>query len=245
MVRLNCKETYKTSKYILLKTGMWPKVTTTKCELLSFAFTLISDAFLLSFSAFNIINEIRTKNFIKLLNWLTSLLIPAANYTAKGYTLIVNKKCFYEIVNDIENETFNSHSEKLNRHIQLICNISQILLRYFAFALGIYLAVRSFLPIVVDVGMIIPPPFDMGEYDILYRIFHFFATVNICVNTAGFDVLFLTLMAVCVAQLHILEDRLRRLYEDALECSGSTGNINEIVETTLRECVILHNTIYR
>ncbi|GJQ66210.1 hypothetical protein Trydic_g4268 [Trypoxylus dichotomus] len=116
---------------------------------------------------------------------------------------------------------------------------------YFIVSLTAYILIGSFLPLLVDISLSIPAPFDTGKYDIIYKVAHFFATGYLAFNTLGLDMLFLTLLSICVAQLNILQERLSKVLEDARkECKSNTKLTLE-VHSILRDIVILHETINR
>ncbi|GJQ66211.1 hypothetical protein Trydic_g4269 [Trypoxylus dichotomus] len=151
---------------------------------------------------------------------MTCILIPMVNYWAKSFTLMVNKRCFQSILLDLGSNTLNAHSEILNEHIQFIYRTSRLLL-----------------------SLTIPAPFETGKYDIIYKIGHFFATGYLAFNTIGFDILFLTLLSLCVAQLNILEERLSNGLDDAEDSCEDRNRLGLEIHTILREIVILHETV--
>lgn len=165
------------------------------------------------------------------------------NYSAKSWTLLSNKQCFFSILMDLESGIFNKHSEKLNEHIKFIYRVSRIIYRYFVLALFAYLLVGSFLPIIINIGLIIPSPFEDGPFDIYYRMYHFFATAYMAFNTVGFDVLYLTLISLCVAQLDILKERLSNVFQEVKLSYDEDGVGKKTPQQILKECVMLHQLI--
>ncbi|GJQ66207.1 hypothetical protein Trydic_g4265 [Trypoxylus dichotomus] len=65
--------------------------------------------------------------------------------------------------------------------------------------------------------MIIPTPFEMGKYDVIYKAMHVVMCVYLGLNSTSFDVLYMTLLGICIAQLYILEEMLMHVYEEARE----------------------------
>ncbi|KAK9730331.1 hypothetical protein QE152_g15297 [Popillia japonica] len=118
-----------------------------------------------------------------------------------------------------------------------------MLLVYFTMALTAYMIIGSFLPMFVNISLIIPAPFNFGDYDIIYQFAHFFATGYMAFNTLGLDMLYLTLLSLCVAQLNILGGRLTTVLEDAMQnCNNKEAIVLE-TSNILREIVILHDRI--
>lgn len=244
MVKMNCVKTFENSKWILSKSGLWTIQEITKCTVLKLIFNFLFDVVVSTIICCNIVNAIKSKN-IKLLNRMICMLISITNYIGKSSTLMVNKKCFESILLDLGSHIFNAHSEVLHEHIQFIYRRSRLFLRYFVMALTAYVTVGSFLPMVLNIGLMIPAPFDTGRFDFLYKIAHFFSTGYICFNTVGFDLLYLTLLSLCVAQLNILEARLQNVLEDATESYSSQKQIDLVVKDILQDIIILHEKINR
>lgn len=242
MTRIRCVELLDDTKWMLAKSGLWPIRRITICEVLKFIFSFLADAFLFIFASYNTVIAIKTGD-IDLINLMICVLIPAANYTAKGYTIIMNKRCLEDILADLESDAFNTHSLQLNKYLQLIHNTTKTFLKYFILTLTLYMSVRSILPMIVNVEMIVPAPVDMGNFDILYKIAHLFATASASFNTVAFDVLYLSLMSLCIAQLNILQEKLKGIFETVEESRRETENISRLVLRIVKECVILHETI--
>ncbi|KAK9718502.1 7tm Odorant receptor [Popillia japonica] len=124
-----------------------------------------------------------------------------------------------------------------------------MLYRYFSIAMMAFLAMFSVLPAIVDIGiMMIPASFNIGKYDKPYRIWHMFYTCFIAYNSAAYDTLYMTLIYFGAAQINILEERLKNLYEDTIKISSGFqySKTQECVSRKiLRECIVLHNLINR
>lgn len=241
MTKIYCAETFEKPKWILLKSGLWPMLKNTFTDTAKLIVNFLFDLSIFVIVIYNIVRAFRATD-MKLLNKSTCILIPMINYSAKSWTLFSNKKCFYSILADTESEIFNKHSAKLNEHVQLIYRISKILFRYFALALCAYISVGSFLPIITNIGLIIPSPFEGGRFDILYRIYHFFATLYMSFNTVGYDVLYLTFMSLCVAQLDILKERLENVSQET-HLYGTSIDVKMRTRYILKECAALHEMI--
>lgn len=250
MVHVNCSEPLRKPMWILKTAGLWPLGTITKFVALKYLGNVIYDIVFLYIVLHNIVNAVVSKN-INLLNWMTCVFMPLINYYAKNITLFANKRYLISILDDINGDAFNRHSDKLNRHIQSILRISNIIIRYFAFVLTSFISAFGLLPFVTNTRPLIPAPFDVGKYENLYNIAHLFACIFIGTASTGLDVFFMSLMTLCAAQLDILEEMLRDIWDDANETFRNPllkkrfDTIHDVVQQTLTECVILHETINR
>lgn len=249
-VRINCFQPLRKPMWLLKVSGLWPLVIVTKLIGLQYLCNFIFDVLILYIVLHNIVNAVLAKN-INLLNWMTCVLMPLINYYAKAITLFVNKRCLISILDDITGDMFNHHSQKLNKHIQFIFRISNIMIRYFAVVLTSFISIFGVLPIVTNIRPIIPAPFDLGKYAVLYNIGHLFAVIFMGAISTAFDVFFMSLMALCGAQLDILEERLMNIWVDANEAfenpllKQQSATVHDVVQRTLKECIILHETINR
>lgn len=241
MTKIRCTEPLELPKWILLTSGLWPVLNVTFAGIVKLLFNFMFDLSIFAIVISNIIRAIRAQD-MKLLNKSTCILVPMTNYTAKTLTLFWNRESFYSILAITESELFNKHSEKLNKHIQFIYRISKILVRYFVFAMAAYISVGSFLPIITNIGLIIPSPFQGRKLDVSYRIYHFFATMYLAFNTVGFDILYLTCMSLCGAQLDILKERLENVSQVTYSYEMNT-NAKWRAQYILKECAILHEMI--
>ncbi|GJQ66183.1 hypothetical protein Trydic_g4243 [Trypoxylus dichotomus] len=176
---------------------------------------------------------------------MVCILIPEINLTVKGLILLKNKKCFVSILEDLNSDTFNIRNKKLNKHIQLVHKVSRLILRYFTLIMSTFLLIASVLPLMTNMKMLIPNPIESGRFEFIYRITHLLFTTYMAINSASLDVLYASLIGLCVAQLNILDARLENLFKGANE-RQLTKNFNDkhtIIGKRLRECIILHETI--
>ncbi|KAK9718562.1 hypothetical protein QE152_g23152 [Popillia japonica] len=94
--------------------------------------------------------------------------------------------------------------------------------------------------------LMIPAPFNTGNYDVIYKIAHLLATSYVGLTSASIDVFYMALIAVCRAQLNILQERLMNVTEDAQAiCMNNPESYEAIIENILKECIILHEAINR
>lgn len=242
MINVRCVQTLEKPVWILSTSGFWPTRKITTSQGIKLALNFIFDLALFGIIIQNIANAL-TFNDIKLLNKMICLLIPMGNYTAKSYTLILNRTCLFSLITDLESTSFNNHSEKLNENISYIHRICSLILKYFLIVLVAYLLTGGILPMIMDIGTILPASFDTGKYDLLYKIAHLFAMCYLAFNTVGLDILYLALLSICIAQLTILEKRLANILENAEEVCTTQYSINKEVARILRECIVLHGTI--
>ncbi|KAK9708266.1 hypothetical protein QE152_g27316 [Popillia japonica] len=107
--------------------------------------------------------------------------------------------------------------------------------------------INSILPFFTNMPVMIPASFNTGEYDVIYKLAHLFATAYFSINSASIDALYLSLIALCTAQLQILERKLINVLEDAEAISENFHgkNLNTAAEDILKECIVLHDTINR
>lgn len=250
MKLVSCTAPLQKPRWLLEKSGLWPMECVTTYTIFKYFLNFFFDAIVLAIVLHNIVNAIDTQN-INLLNWMTCVLLPLLNYYAKAVTLFVNRHQLRSILNDLACDTFNKHSEKLNRHVQSIYKISNLMIRYFAFVLTTFISIFGVLPILTNIRPIIPASFDAGKFTILYNIAHLFAVVFMGSISTAFDVLYMSFMALCSAQLDILKERLNNILEDAKEFFEDVVykkqfyNIQNLTQHMLRDCVILHETINR
>ncbi|GJQ66728.1 hypothetical protein Trydic_g15859 [Trypoxylus dichotomus] len=187
----------------------------------------------------NIINAIKDGDQV-FLNQMICIIIPEINLVAKGLAIIVHRRRFLSLLDDLNSDPFNGHSDKLNIHIQLVHKFGGIMLRIFRTSIVVFLIIASVLPIVTNQHILIPSPIELGRFSILYEIVHLMFSTYMGINSICFDVLYVCIIAVCIAQLDILRDRLIHVYEDSIDTiQGKYRTTDEL----LVECVILHEMI--
>lgn len=146
----------------------------------------------------------------------------------------------------LRSDVFNSHSEELNVYVRFVYRISELMWKYYAVVIAAYLSVATIAPLAIDMKtMTIPPPFDMGKYGIVYKILHAILCTYLGLNSLCFDVLFMSLLGLCIAQLYILEKRLIHVFEEAKEtCENrDTKEMSLCEEKTLKFCIVLHESL--
>lgn len=242
MIRVNCMKIFENSQRILSTSGLWLKPTITTSAVLKLILNILFNVTVSTVICQNISKAVKEKN-IKVFNRMICVSVGMMTYFSKSLSIMINKKCFYSILFDLESKTFNTHSDTLNRHLWNIYRISKLVRGYFIMALAVYMAIGSLLPFFLNVGYIIPPPFHSAKYDIVYKVAHFLGTGYLAFNTIGLDTLFLSLLSLCVAQLNILEGKLTEVFGDAKHNTKNDTEIKLEVHIILQEIVILHERI--
>lgn len=244
MIAINCLQPLSDPYWFLKKIGLWPVNRLTKSIVLKLILHLLIAIFVATMIIQNIINAIHTKDF-PLFNWMTCLLPPFLNWHIKVTTLFKKRNIFFSILDDLRSTTFNIHSKELNKYIQRIDRISKMLVKYFEAFIGVYVVICCLLPFVTDIKVGLPASFNLGKYDIVYKVGHVFFTIYVGGSSVAYDALYMSLMALCVAQLNILQARLTDLVDD-----GKNHHLNEALdfpedlsEDILRECLLLHKAI--
>lgn len=248
MTHTSCIQVLAKPIWVLKKTGMWSLERCTILKMIKLTIYSIFSIFAYGIVIYNIKIAIKTNNTDSL-NWMISVLLPLTNYYSKGIALFTRKSYLRSILDDLQSDAFNMQNKELNRHIESVHKISKMLYRYFSIAMMAFLAMFSVLPAIVDIGiMMIPASFNIGKYDKPYRIWHMFYTCFIAYNSAAYDTLYMTLIYFGAAQINILEERLKNLYEDTIKISSGFqySKTQECVSRKiLRECIVLHNLINR
>nr|QBB72958.1 odorant receptor [Protaetia brevitarsis] len=244
MSKIGYKEALAIPISVLTKMGLWPakKVNLVVISKLfmNIVIAIITETVMVS----NIIQAARSVN-MKLLNWSICVFFPLTNLHIKALSLWINRSYFLSLLNDLDSTSFNNHPVKLNRHIQTIAKISDVIVKYFALVMVIFLSIFSLLPSFTNLPLMMPPPFDMGKFDVAYRIGHLLATSYLATMSATIDSLYMSLIALSNAQLDILRERLIKVSEDANELCDSMDKMkwDAGVWIILKECVLLHDTI--
>ncbi|KAK9686258.1 7tm Odorant receptor [Popillia japonica] len=191
----------------------------------------------LSVLVLNIVKGIRLNKpmFINRMIWIV---IPLINFLAKLLAIHKNKKYYLLVIKNLKSDIFNIQDKKLRQHILLIERISELMWKYFALTIGVLYLVSCVFPVVMDTEPLMPCPVDIGRYDILYRVLHLAFTFYYAVNSPGCDLLLMSLLGICIAQLSILKERLT-----GLSNSNNGEEISPPVDKTLSECVALHKMI--
>lgn len=244
MSTINCLQPLSASYWLLKTFGLWPVHKLTKIIVLKLILYFLIDMFVTSMAIHNIINAIRSKN-IPLFNWMTCILPVFLNWNMKIITLFKNRNVLFSILDDLRSTTFNVHSQELNKHIQRIDRISKLLAKYFEAAVVVFILIFCLMPFVTDIKLALPPSFNLGKYDVLYKMGHLFVTIYLGTSSVAYDILYMSFMTLCVAQLNILQDRLTNIYEDAKDRHRNDvlKPVESLLGEILQECVILHETI--
>ncbi|GJQ66201.1 hypothetical protein Trydic_g4260 [Trypoxylus dichotomus] len=245
MVQMNCIQPVLKVTNILKRGGLYPNSTVTKAQLVQLIFHSCYYLLIVISLLTNVMKAVKASNEVAL-NRMICLVVPLANLMAKILTILLNEKYVLSIVEDLTSNTFNGHTEKLNDYIKLVYRISELMWKCYTLATIAFLLVTAVLPIMTNIETImIPPPFDFGKYDVIYKIIHLITGIYLGASSICYDSLFMMLMAICVAQLYILSDRLINIFQDA-KLSWSNEN-NETVDNRemqiIKECIILHETI--
>lgn len=241
MTNLNCAKLLTKTNWVLLKEGFLFEKDMGKIQLLKLILHVLYCIFIVILIGSSIGRAISIKD-ISVLNQLLCMFISAITVFAKEFTLLKHRFCFISIVSDARSDTFNAHNTKLNQHVLFVDRISELTLRYYIFIAIIFLSVTCLSPFVLNMKMMIPPPMDIRDYDYLYKIVHCLVIFYMSINSVTFDVLYISILGLCVAQLGILEERLTEIFKEAITKNGTKESYMEHYQV-LKECVILHETI--
>ncbi|GJQ66202.1 hypothetical protein Trydic_g4261 [Trypoxylus dichotomus] len=245
MVQMNCIEPVLKVTNILKRGGLYPNSTVTKAQLVQLIFHSCYYLLIVISLLMNVMKAVKARNEAEL-NRMICVVVPMVNLMAKIVTILLNEKYVLSIVEDLTSNTFNRHTEKLNDYIKSVYRISELMWKYYTLVIAAFLLITAVLPIMTNIETImIPPPFDFGKYDVIYKIIHLITGIYLGVSSICYDSLFMMLMAICVAQLYILSDRLINIFQDAK--LSWKNEINETVDNRemqiIKECIILHETI--
>lgn len=244
MVRVKCAAALESSKWILSILGVWMQDKITTLQKIQIFIGICTNIAAILIIYQNIVNAAKLKDY-GYLNRMTCLLAEDITYTAKWFTLMVNRKYFEAILLDIDSQAFNTHNETLNAHIEYICRTSRILLGYLVIVIAIYLTVGSILPIFLNISLVIPSPFESDVYDSVYMFAHLYMCCYLAIGVMGLDLLYLTLLSMCLAQLNILNGRLVKIAE-SIRATNELKMVTIVQNYTIvREIVRLHDAINR
>lgn len=246
MSYVSCLDVIDSPRWILTKNGLYPIKIITKSVILKLIINFILHISTYGIVIHNVFIALRTRN-TTLLNWVTCVLLPMTNYYAKIATLIFRRTIFFSILDDLKSKEFNPRNKKLNENIQRVNTISKMLIRYFALSIGSCVIIFSFLPIVMNSLMMIPASFNTGRYDLLYKILHCIFTSYMSYTCFGVDILYMTLLGLCSAELDILHEKLLNTLNDSRNICNEyeAANIVIVEHIVLKECVFMHNKINR
>ncbi|GJQ66204.1 hypothetical protein Trydic_g4263 [Trypoxylus dichotomus] len=245
MVQMNCIQPVLKVTNILKRGGLYPNSTLTKAQLVQLTFHFCYYLLIVISLLMNVMKAVKARNEVEL-NRIICVVVPIVNLMAKIVTILRNEKYVLSIVEDLTSNTFNRHAENLNDYIKLVYRISELMWKYYTLTIAAFLLITAVLPIMTNIEIImIPPPFDFGKYDVIYKIIHLITGIYLGVSSICYDSLFMMLMAICVAQLYILSDRLINTFQDAkLSWRNKSNKAVDIKEMQIiKECIILHETI--
>lgn len=243
MTRVNCIDTLSPITWFLIKEGLFPSRKYTYLQLTKLFINLLFYSCIVSILVLDIINTIKTRNMV-MFNKITCITIPILNLAAKSLAVLHNRESFLSLVEDLKSATFNTHNETQNNFIQLVDKLIKSLLKLLLAVVSIYIATTIFLA-VAKTTMVIPAPIEMGKYNLLYKFVHVLMTLYLGCNSISFDVLFVTLLSLCIAQLNILEQRLINVHEDINILTDSEYSKQFAEKYMVSHCVILHEMINR
>lgn len=236
---MNCLKIILKPTRILLIQGLVPSGNKKHVRILKTILHCVVYILLFSLLTLNVIKGIRL-NKVMFVNRMICLIIPGLNILAKWLGIRINEGHYVSILGNLMSDIFNTRNEILNRHLQSVERISRLLFRYFAITTGALFLAACVLPILLKTQPLVPCPVDIGQYQIFYNILHFPFTLYFAINSPCLDALFMSLLAICITQLTILQEQLIRL-EDFDACNTNTHS--KELDYTLRKCVNLHKMI--
>lgn len=241
MVKMNCIEPLMRVSNVLLREGLYPKEKLENLQLVKIILHFGFYALILSCVVMNGVDAVKTGNAMAL-NHATCIFFPTFNLAVKAMVVLRKRKYFLSLMEDLRSDVFNSHSEKLNEYVKFVHRTTELILRYYTIVMSAYVSITSVLPFVTNAKMMIPPPFDMKQYVVIYNILHVFIGAYLALNAASFDVLFMSLLGSCIAQLYILEQRLINMFEESREkCKDQNSMPLASKEAIIvKECILLY-----
>lgn len=240
VLNMHCLEVVAKPTSILLKQGLLPSRHKQKLWILKTTLHCLLYFLVLSLLILNILKGIRL-NKPMFVNRMIAFILPGLNLLAKFLGIRKNGKHYLLLVENLKSDIFNIRNKKLNKHIQVVERISGLVLRYFAMIVGVLILVAAVLPILINTEPLIPCPVDIGKYAILYNIFHLPFILYFAINSLCYDILLMSLLGICIAQLKILEERLGNL-KDFISIDVNK-TLKELEYASLGECITLHKMI--
>lgn len=242
-------DTLKTVISILSKEGLLFRGNITTLDKFKVALNILLVVTVNIFVILDIINALKSDN-IKMASWMICVLIPAAGCGTKGFTLLVNRKCLFALLQDLSSLRFSEHDDKLNKYIRIIDKRSNLLLKYFLISVSLIIISFCVLPFAINIRMGIPAPFDTGRFDIPYKLFHLMYCTYMGYNMSFLDVLYMTLMGLGIAQLDVLKERLTDILEEVnkrevFEEGNVLQDTNITARCVLREYILIHEMIIK
>lgn len=224
--------------------GLLPENLIDELSISTFIFHFVTGMCTLALIVFSMVEAIKVHNSM-VLNQQACVFMSAVTVLAKVFAIVRNKSCFVSVIDDLKSHTFNAHDEQQNEHIQFVDRITKLILRYYVVVGVTFLLFSCLLPFILDVKMVIPPPFEVGKFEILYKFVHFTVISYMVLNSVTFDVLYMSIMGLCIAQLIILRERLISVAQG----DNNTKAVKKYKDTyrdaeqVLKECVLLHEML--
>lgn len=244
MTKISCVEAISKISDSLLLHGLLPTKKIKRYQLLKVILQIVFYFVVLNLIIKNIVNALRKSDMILLNRMVCAMLIPVSMLLAKVIAVFKNKHYFFIILEYLDSNIFNDHNEELNRNIQKIAYIARLILRYYTIVGAAYLSLSTFLPMVMDISLLLPMPYNIGKFNVYYKYIHLLVMVYLTFQSLYFDMLYLSLLGLCVAQVHILQMKLRDIFENSKEKATLYAvELNVITEEILKECVILHKLL--
>lgn len=250
MARVMCIDPIIKILHILEKEGLLPRNKFKLTQIVKIIFHIISFSLILSINIIVIVQAIQKGSAMEFIR-ATYIIIPITQLIFKGATILINKQCFALLLDDLRSDIFNSHSIKLNAHIEFVYKVSDLLQKYYTLAIGLFIFVTAILPFIFNIRMMMPPPFDMGRYIFFYKIIHFLMTIYMAIHSISYDVMYMSFMALCIAQLSILQERLMNIFEESGTKSAEDLSVENnfsrkfifVEQRILKQCIVLHDKI--
>lgn len=254
MTRVMCIHPIKKNLSILGKEGLLPNDKFKFTQLLKITAHALFFTLIMAINITIIVKAIKKGSGMEL-NRATCITIPIAQLIFKAVALLINNEYFNLVMEDLKSDIFNNHSMELNIHIEFVYKVSELLRKYYTIAIGLFLFVTAFLPFVSNVRLMMPPPFDMGKYMVFYKFIHFLMTIYMAINSISYDVIYMSLITLCIAQLNILQERLVKIHEESRRMlenkdvehlsmeDDSNGKFIIGEELILKKCIVLHDRI--
>lgn len=236
MPSTKCLDAVTTTKWMLTKSGVWPKTNMTSFDKFKLVINLV---YALSLLIMMLIEIIRVwKNYDKLAEILGTI-FPYGTYGCKLVALACKKQYFFNIMKDIDSAVFNSHAEELKKPIAQTVLISKTAEKIFKVMLLILLMIYLIFPIIDHNALPIPVSYELGNYYYLMHWYQMTALILTAWNISCIDLLFTSFVSIAAAQINILREKLRTSHI-ALD-----DMFNENVRKTLHDCIELHTSIIR
>lgn len=241
MTNIKCIDAVSTTRWMLSKSGVWPMK---RMNCLDWFKLTINWTYALSLVIMMLIEITNVWRDYKKLAEILGTIFPYGTYGCKLIALAYNKKCFFEIINDINSATFNSHPKDLVQPIAQTIWISKTAEKIFKFLLLLLLMIYLIFPIIDHNALPIPLSYELGNYYYLMHLYQMTALILTAWNISCIDLLFTSFVGLAAAQIDILREKLIRC-----KCNEDSTTAEEIfdrnVAVILQDCIKLHIAIIR